>query len=88
MGSGPQGPFDHFFRIKSTTCNVEPALIFNPDDLFLYAVTDSGMNRKWGRCMTDVIEAAIRGGASIIQLRSRALSLNLSVIFIIHTCPF
>lgn len=75
MGSGPQGPFDHLFRLKSSPYNVEPRLKFNPDDLFLYAVTDSGMNRKWGRSMTDAVEAAIKGGATIIQLRSYAFSL-------------
>lgn len=89
MGSGPQGPFDHLFKLKSTTYNVEPGLKFNPDELFLYAVTDSGMNKKWGRYMTDAIEAAIKGGATIIQLRSYVFSLNLSMIFfVISARPF
>jgi hydroxymethylpyrimidine kinase/phosphomethylpyrimidine kinase/thiamine-phosphate diphosphorylase len=42
---------------------------FNPDDLFLYAVTDSGMNKKWGRSIKDAVKAAIEGGATIVQLR-------------------
>ncbi|XP_078156482.1 thiamine biosynthesis protein [Carex rostrata] len=73
MGSGPQGPFDHLFRLKSSPYNVEPRLKFNPDDLFLYAVTDSGMNGKWGRSMTDAVKAAIKGGATIIQLREKEM---------------
>jgi hydroxymethylpyrimidine kinase / phosphomethylpyrimidine kinase / thiamine-phosphate diphosphorylase len=44
--------------------------MFNPDDLFLYAVTDSGMNKKWGRSIKDAVKAAIEGGATIVQLRS------------------
>ena len=46
---------------------------FNPSDLFLYAVTDSRMNKKWGRSITDAVKAAIDGGATIIQLRFVAL---------------
>jgi len=68
IGSGMQGPFDHFFGLKkdpqSSRCS-----IFNPDDLFLYAVTDSRMNKKWNRSIVDALKAAIEGGATIIQLR-------------------
>lgn len=66
IGNGPQGPFDHLLRLKSTSCRREA---FNPSDLFLYAVTDSRMNKRWGRSITDAVKAAIAGGATIIQLR-------------------
>ncbi|OAY79547.1 putative thiamine biosynthetic bifunctional enzyme, chloroplastic [Ananas comosus] len=71
IGNGPQGPFDHLFRLKSPHYNVGATPRFNPDDLFLYAVTDSRMNKKWGRSITDAVQAAIEGGATIIQLREK-----------------
>jgi len=43
--------------------------MFNPKDLLLYAVTDSGMNRKWGRSIAEAVKAAVEGGATIVQLR-------------------
>ncbi|EOA38003.1 hypothetical protein CARUB_v10009472mg [Capsella rubella] len=70
IGTGRQGPFDHFFclnkNLQSSRCS-----IFNPDDLFLYAVTDSRMNKKWNRSIVDAVKAAIEGGATIIQLREK-----------------
>lgn len=70
IGSGKQGPFDHFFSLKkdpqSCRCSA-----FNPDDLFLYAVTDSRMNKKWNRSVAGAVEAAIQGGATIVQLREK-----------------
>lgn len=68
IGSGMQGPFDHFFGLKKSPQS-SPCSTFNPDDLFLYAVTDSRMNKKWNRSIVDAIKAAIEGGATIIQLR-------------------
>ena len=65
IGNGPQGPFDHLFELKSPLYKMGSLQKFNPDDLFLYAVTDSGMNKKWGRSIKDAIE----GGATIVQLR-------------------
>ncbi|CAM8941798.1 unnamed protein product [Rhodiola kirilowii] len=67
IGKGPQGPFDHFMKLKTSS----KPLPFNPSQLFLYAVTDSRMNKKWGRSMTDAVKAAIEGGATIIQLREK-----------------
>ena len=40
-------------------------------DLRLYAVTDKGQNERCGRSNAEVIEAAIRGGATFIQLREK-----------------
>ena len=69
IGNGPQGPFDHLFELKSPLYKMGSLQKFNPDDLFLYAVTDSGMNKKWGRSIKDAVKAAIEGGATIVQLR-------------------
>ncbi|GAV61188.1 TMP-TENI domain-containing protein/Phos_pyr_kin domain-containing protein [Cephalotus follicularis] len=67
IGNGPQGPLDHLLRLKSSYRQGA----FNPNHLFLYAVTDSGMNKKWGRSITDAVKAAIEGGATIVQLREK-----------------
>ncbi|KAJ4717337.1 thiamine biosynthetic bifunctional enzyme TH1, chloroplastic-like [Melia azedarach] len=71
IGSGPQGPFDHLLRLKSTSCHSYRPDAFSPSDLFLYAVTDPSMNKRWGRSVTDAVKAAIGGGATIIQLREK-----------------
>ncbi|XP_020405665.1 phosphomethylpyrimidine kinase/thiamin-phosphate pyrophosphorylase isoform X1 [Zea mays] len=71
IGNGPQGPFDHHFELKSPSYKMGSLQKFNPDDLFLYAVTDSGMNKKWGRSIKDAVKAAIEGGATIVQLREK-----------------
>ncbi len=70
VGNGPQGPFDHLFKLKCPPYNVGSQPSFKPDQLFLYAVTDSGMNKKWGRSIKEAVQAAIEGGATIVQLRS------------------
>lgn len=69
IGNGPQGPFDHLLRLKRNIHNSRRQDKFYPNDLLLYAVTDSGMNRKWGRSISDAVKAAIEGGATIVQLR-------------------
>ena len=69
IGNGAQGPFDHFFALKNVNWDSCRQDKFNPNDLLLYAVTDSGMNRKWGRSISDAVKAAIEGGATIVQLR-------------------
>ncbi|XP_050211225.1 thiamine biosynthetic bifunctional enzyme TH1, chloroplastic [Mercurialis annua] len=71
IGNGRQGPFDHLLRLKDNTHNSYRQRIFNPSDLFLYAVTDSQMNKKWGRSMVVAVKAAIEGGATIVQLREK-----------------
>ncbi|KAF2319860.1 hypothetical protein GH714_019753 [Hevea brasiliensis] len=70
IGNGRQGPFDHLLRLTNSICSGRQQT-FNPSDLFLYAVTDSQMNKKWGRSMVDAIKAAIEGGATIVQLREK-----------------
>ncbi|MFS7985961.1 putative transferase [Helianthus anomalus] len=69
IGNGPQGPLDHMFKLKRK--NSSKLRLFEPSDLFLYAVTDSGMNKKWGHSITDAVKAAIEGGATIVQLREK-----------------
>ncbi|KAI3675924.1 hypothetical protein L1987_85520 [Smallanthus sonchifolius] len=69
IGNGPQGPLDHTFKLKRK--NSSRLQMFDPSDLFLYAVTDSGMNKKWGHSITDAVKAAIEGGATIVQLREK-----------------
>ncbi|KAB1207061.1 Thiamine biosynthetic bifunctional enzyme TH1, chloroplastic [Morella rubra] len=69
IGNGPQGPFDHLLRLKSSVKSSCRQVGFNPSDLLLYAVTDSRMNQKWSRSITDAVKAAIEGGATIVQLR-------------------
>lgn len=71
IGTGPQGPFDHLMRLKRSAKTAPRKNGFDPNDLFLYAVTDSRMNKKWGRSITEAVEAAINGGATIIQLREK-----------------
>lgn len=69
IGNGVQGPFDHFLALKNINQSSYRQDRFNPNDLFLYAVTDSGMNRKWGRSIAEAVKAAVEGGATIVQLR-------------------
>ncbi|XP_038680651.1 thiamine biosynthetic bifunctional enzyme TH1, chloroplastic isoform X2 [Tripterygium wilfordii] len=71
IGDGPQGPFDHFVRLKTSSHNYHGPGAFSPSNLFMYAVTDSRMNEKWGRSITDAVKAAIEGGATIVQLREK-----------------
>ncbi|KAM7478856.1 hypothetical protein LguiA_027069 [Lonicera macranthoides] len=71
IGNGIQGPFDHLLKLKSNVHSSPRQHVFDPSDLFLYAVTDSGMNRKWGHSITDAVKAAIVGGATIVQLREK-----------------
>lgn len=80
IGNGTQGPFDHLFRLKSNVQKSHRQVGFNPSDLFLYAVTDSGMNEKWGRSITDAVKAAIEGGATIVQLRFVAPNILCSLV--------
>lgn len=69
IGNGLQGPFDHLCKLQRNQ-NSSRLQRFDPDELLLYAVTDSKMNNKWGRSIIDAVKAAIEGGATIVQLRS------------------
>lgn len=69
IGGGHQGPFDHLMKLKNSTVNLNVPRPFDPSKLLLYAVTDTKMNKKWGRSVSDAVKAAVEGGVTIIQLR-------------------
>lgn len=71
IGEGDQGPFDHILKLKNHVLDQWMPRQFDPSSLLLYAVTDSRMNKKWGRSMSDAVQAAIEGGATIVQLREK-----------------
>uniref|UniRef100_A0A7C8Z5Y6 thiamine phosphate synthase n=1 Tax=Opuntia streptacantha TaxID=393608 RepID=A0A7C8Z5Y6_OPUST len=71
IGCGTQGPFDHLLKLKNTFQRLGIHRVLSPADLFLYAVTDSGMNQKWGHSINDAVRAAVEGGATIVQLREK-----------------
>ncbi|XP_020599276.1 probable thiamine biosynthetic bifunctional enzyme, chloroplastic [Phalaenopsis equestris] len=71
IGNGPQGPFDHLFMLKNQQNNYAQKSRFNANSLLLYAITDSRLNRKWNRSITEAVKASIEGGATIIQLREK-----------------
>ncbi|GMH25062.1 hypothetical protein Nepgr_026905 [Nepenthes gracilis] len=73
IGGGLQGPFDHLLKLKNVPHRSLARCLFSPEKLLLYAVTNSGMNEKWGRSITDAVKAAIEGGATIVQLREKNL---------------
>ncbi|CAD7702786.1 unnamed protein product [Ostreobium quekettii] len=71
-GRGAQQPLNHGSAIVDWGAQVrKPSVQLR--DLRLYAVTDSRMNRKRNRSMTEAASLAISGGASIIQLREKAM---------------
>ncbi|XP_017215559.1 thiamine biosynthetic bifunctional enzyme TH1, chloroplastic isoform X2 [Daucus carota subsp. sativus] len=76
IGNGLQGPLDHLCKLKRNVHSSSRLQRFNPDDLLLYAVTDSKMNNKWGRSIAAAVKAAIEGGATIIQLREKDTETN------------
>ncbi|CAI5502235.1 unnamed protein product, partial [Closterium sp. Naga37s-1] len=70
MGSGPQGPLNHLPLVCHFGLpNARAA--FHPAQLRLYAVTDSRMNKAWGRSVGDAIREAIAGGATLLQIREK-----------------
>lgn len=69
LGEGAQGPVNHLFKL-SNWGKTSQQRKFRPESLFLYAVTDSSMNRRWGRSTSEAVRGAIEGGATIIQIRS------------------
>ncbi|PIN16477.1 Phosphomethylpyrimidine kinase [Handroanthus impetiginosus] len=71
IGGGRQGPFDHLMQLKNNALSLRVGRPFDPSDFLLYAVTDTAMNKKWGRSMGDAVKAAIEGGATIVQLREK-----------------
>uniref|UniRef100_A0A0D6R245 Uncharacterized protein n=1 Tax=Araucaria cunninghamii TaxID=56994 RepID=A0A0D6R245_ARACU len=70
IGKGPQGPFNHLFKLTDPK-TIPTVRRLEPSDLRLYAVTDSRMNKKWSRSISEAVKAAIEGGATIVQLREK-----------------
>jgi thiamine-phosphate pyrophosphorylase len=44
-------------------------MVFTPEDLRICLVTDRGLGR--GRSLIEIVEAAVRGGATMVQLREK-----------------
>lgn len=84
IGNGPQGPFDHLCQLKTRDRSSHSQRGFNPADLFLYAVTDSGMNKRWDRSITDAVKAAVEGGATIVQIRFVKCLLLINLLFCLY----
>jgi len=83
IGTGPSGPLNHAYRLGAwpvrakTVATDALGLAEAPRaefDLSVYAVTDSAMNEAAGRTMEQVVKDAIRGGATIIQIREKGVS--------------
>jgi len=67
---GAQGPMHHQPLLRTAA---GPHLL-SPSALRFYAVTDSGMNERNGRGLAEAVLAAVRGGATIVQLREKRAS--------------
>lgn len=72
IGQGKQGPVNHFYKLSDwgEKSSSQQKSKFRPESLLLYAVTDSSMNKAWGRSTSDAVRGAIEGGATIVQIRS------------------
>lgn len=68
IGEGKQGPVNHLFKLSNWESSSQQSK-FRPESLLLYAVTDSSMNKSWGRSTSDAVRGAIEGGATIVQIR-------------------
>jgi hydroxymethylpyrimidine kinase / phosphomethylpyrimidine kinase / thiamine-phosphate diphosphorylase len=64
IGSGIHGPMDHGAGLSRQRA-VAPAAV----DYRLYAVTDANLNNKHGRSLSSAVQAAVDGGATVIQIR-------------------
>lgn len=70
IGQGKQGPVNHLFKLSDWEKTSKPSK-FRPESLLLYAVTDSSMNKSWGRSTSEAVRGAIEGGATIVQIREK-----------------
>lgn len=71
LGSGVQRPMNHGWALHEYDANSRR--IPNSIDLRLYAVTDALCNEKKGRSMVEAVQGAVKGGATVVQLRSKEL---------------
>jgi hypothetical protein len=65
IGDGPQGPMSHNARIDWARTARRAVM----EALRVYAVTDSAMIAARNKSVEEAVEEAVRGGATIIQLR-------------------
>lgn len=74
LGGGPQWPMNHAF---ATTDWRRPAAawpVATPPDYRLYVVTDPALDAAAGRTAAAGVAAAVRGGATIVQVRAKDAS--------------
>lgn len=71
VGNGVQRPFNHGFSITDWIPSGIPGNGKKELDLRVYPVTDAKLNTKMGRSITDAVAEAIRGGATIVQIREK-----------------
>ncbi|PWA76714.1 Aldolase-type TIM barrel [Artemisia annua] len=67
--NGLEGPFDHLFKLNKNAINSNRLEPFEPSDLFLYAVTDSGMNKRWGNSLSGDVKVLLETIFSWISIR-------------------
>ena len=84
LGLGPFGPMVHAARSQAPL--LEPAQAPRAslpahervrysrvrEQLRVYAVTEPSYNAKWQRSLAQAVEAAVRGGATMVQLRDKS----------------
>ncbi|PWA46739.1 Aldolase-type TIM barrel [Artemisia annua] len=56
-------------RLKKNAINSNRLQPFEPSDLFLYAVTDSGMNKRWGHSVSGDVKVLLETSFSWISIR-------------------
>ena len=74
LGAGPQWPMNHAF---ATTDWRRPAAawpVAAPTDYRLYVVTDPALDAAAGRTAAAGVAAAVKGGATIVQVRAKDAS--------------
>ena len=62
IGNGLEGPFDHLFKLNKNAINSNRLEPFEP---FLYVVTHSGMNKRWGNSVSGDVKVLLE---TIFQL--------------------
>lgn len=71
VGGGAQRPFNHGFSITHWTPDRISTNVRKDLDLRVYPVTDPKLNANMGRSITDAVEEAISGGATVVQIREK-----------------
>lgn len=79
IGTGDNKPFNHAYAttewgpesvdLSPEAKTLEGAPGLSDETLRLYAVTDQACDKRWGRPLKQSVEAALDGGAGVVQLR-------------------